>query len=109
MSLKGNSHHFVTPFFHVSRAPPCHTLRGGFPAFLNLYVSMFYSDLTTVVLKVSVLIFQKAFWSFCGRNLKASDLQGSQRFIQESVELAAKELCRTNRYLCTGKIYLFYL
>ena len=35
--LKGNSHSIVTRGFRVSRAPPCHTLRGGFSAFLNFH------------------------------------------------------------------------
>ena len=57
----------------------------------------------TVVLKLSVFIFQKAFWSFLGFNFKANDGQGSHLLIQESVELCTRELCRTNRYLFSGR------
>ena len=37
VSLTGNSHPIVTRGFRVSRAPPHHTLRGRFPAFLYLH------------------------------------------------------------------------
>ena len=37
VSLTGNSHPIVTGGSRVSHAPPRHTLREGFPAFLNLH------------------------------------------------------------------------